>query len=96
MFEPTSRYFAIETAVYTAPGGREIAYIRRRFLPDTSSEPTLAEHTVVQGERLDHITARYVADPELFWRICDTNYAMKPEDLTAEVGRRLRISFPQS
>jgi hypothetical protein len=96
MFDPTSRYSAIETAVFTAPGGREIRYVRRRFLPMTAGEPALAEHTVAQGERLDQITARYMADPEQFWRVCDTNNSMKPEDLTDEVGRRLRISFPQT
>lgn len=96
MFDLTSRYSAIETAVFNAAGGREIRYIRRRFLPMTAGEPTLAEHTVAQGERLDQITARYMADPEQFWRVCDTNNAMKPEDLTDEVGRRLRISFPQT
>ncbi len=96
MFEHTSRYFAIEKAVFTAPGGREIRYVRRRFLPDAASQITLAEHTVVQGERLDNITARYLSDPEQFWRVCDANNAMSPEELTAEIGRRLRISFPQA
>jgi hypothetical protein len=96
MFEPASRYFAIETAVLTTSGDREIRYVRRRLLPITAGEPTLAEHTVAQGERLDQITARYMADPEQFWRVCDANNAMKPEELTAEVGRRLRISFPQA
>jgi len=96
MFEQTSRYFAIEKAIYTAPDGREIIYVRRRFLPDAASEVTLAEHTVTQGERLDNITARYLSDPEQFWRVCDANNAMRPEELTDEIGRRLRISFPQA
>jgi hypothetical protein len=95
MFEDTSRYFAIEKAVFTAHGGHEIRYVRRRFLPDAASEATLAEHTVAQGERLDHITARYLSDPEQFWRVCDANNAVRPEELTEEIGRRLRISFPQ-
>lgn len=96
MFDFTSRYFAIEQAIFTAPDGREITFVRRRFLPDAASEITLAEHIVVQGERLDHITARYLSDPQQFWRVCDANNAMRPEDLTAEIGRQLHIPFPQA
>jgi hypothetical protein len=50
---------------------------------------------VTQGERLDNITARYLDDPQQFWRICDANRAMRPGDLTAGIGRRLRITLPE-
>jgi hypothetical protein len=53
-----------------------------------------AQHTVVQGERLDHIAAARLGDPEVFWQICDANAAMQPEELTATPGRRLRITLP--
>lgn len=96
MFEDTSRYFAIETSIFTAPDGREITFVRRRFLPDAASEITLAEHVVVQGERLEHIAARFLSDPEQFWRVADASNAMRPEELTADIGRRLRIPFPQA
>ena len=95
MFPVTSRYYGIETAKYEAPDGREIVYLRRRFLPPAGNESLIAEHVVTQGERLDNITARYLGDPEQFWRVCDSNNAMQPEELTAEIGRRLRIPFPQ-
>jgi len=55
----------------------------------------LQEHVVRQHERLDNITARYLGDPELFWRICDANRAMRPEELTEAIGRRLRITWPE-
>ena len=95
MFPVTSRYYGIETAKYETPDGREIVYLRRRFLPHAGNESLIAEHVVTQGERLDNITARYLGDPEQFWRVCDANNAMQPEELTAEIGRRLRIPFPQ-
>lgn len=95
MFPVTSRYYGIETAKYITPDGREIAYLRRRFVPAAGDAPIIAEHLVTQGERLDNITARYLGDPEQFWRVCDANNAMQPEELTAEIGRRLRIPFPQ-
>jgi len=96
MFEHTSRYFVIEQVRFTAPDGREMSYVRRRFLPDMASSVTLAEHTVPQGDRLDQVTARYLTDAEQFWRVSDANNAMRPDDLTSEIGRKLRIAFPQA
>lgn len=95
MFDFTSRYYAIETAIYVTPDGREIAYTRRRFLPQGENMPLLAEVVVTQGDRLDLITARTLGVPEAFWRVADANNAMNPFDLTEEPGRRLRIPLPQ-
>jgi len=72
-----------------------IAYKRRRFIPPTDGQTTLVEHTVTQGERLDNITARYLGDPLQFWRICDANLALDPEELTDETGRTIVITMPQ-
>lgn len=95
MFEPSSRYAAIETTTLEQPDGRTVAYKRRRFLPRGSSMPLLIEVTVAQGDRLDLITATTLGDPEQFWRICDANDAMHPAELTAMPGRRLRVAVPQ-
>lgn len=94
MLEHTSRYDALETATYTAPDGRVIAYKRRRFLPQGEKMQLLVEVTVSEGDRLDLITARTLGDPEQFWRICDANNTMNPFDLTAELGRTLRVPVP--
>ena len=95
MFEPDSRYYALETAELTTPDGRVIAYKRRRFLPQGEQMPHLVEVTVGDGDRLDLITARTLGDPEQFWRVCDANNAMNPAGLTAEPGRTLRVPVPQ-
>ena len=95
MFEPTSRYYSLQTATLTMPDGREVAYVRRRFLPQGEEMPLLVETVVKQGERLDHITARTLGDPEQFWRICDANNAMNPLDLVDEPGESIRIPIPQ-
>jgi nucleoid-associated protein YgaU len=92
MFEPNSRYFDIETATFTARGGRTIAYIRRRFVPQAAGLATIGEVTIRQGDRLDLIAAQQLGDPELFWRIADANNAMEPFELTEEPGRKLRIA----
>ncbi len=99
MFEPTSRYYDIETVKMTvgdAEGARVISYKRRRIIPSGETMTTLVEHTVTQGDRLDNLAARYVGDPEQFWRICDANNVLRPEELTEETGRIIRIGLPHS
>jgi hypothetical protein len=95
VFEHTSRYFALETTTLTTPDGRMVVYKRRRFLPQGENIPLLVEVTVIQGDRLDLITARTLGDPEQFWRVCDANNAMNPFALTAEPGGTLRVPVPQ-
>jgi hypothetical protein len=95
MFTFTSRYYNLETVMLTLPDGRVVAYKRRRFLPQGELMPLLTEVSVTEGDRLDLITARTLGDPEHFWRVADANTAMNPFDLTAEIGRRLRVPVPQ-
>ena len=94
-FPPTSRYYGIGTTTIESRDGNTYAYLRRRFVPPPERFSTLQEHVVAQGERLDNITARYLGDPLQFWRVCDANRAMRPEELTEEIGRRLRITMPE-
>lgn len=99
-FEPGSRYRDIEEATITIVGpdgtARQIAYLRRRFVPRASDGRAAAtEHLVCEGERLDQITARYLGDPAQFHVLADDNGALHPDELTAEVGRVLRIPGPR-
>jgi hypothetical protein len=94
-FPPASRYFEIETAKWPMPDGKSIVYIRRRFVPPPDRFELLLEHSVVQGDRLDNVTANYLGDPEQFWRVCDANNAMQPDELTAPVGDTIRITLPE-
>ncbi|HLO28800.1 MAG TPA: hypothetical protein VK249_06680 [Anaerolineales bacterium] len=93
-FPPTSRYYTIDTATLETADGKTIIYVRRRFLPAPEKFALLQEHVVTQGERLDNITAHYLGDPEQFWRVCDANAAMRPDELEV-IGRRLRITLPE-
>jgi hypothetical protein len=95
MFENNSRYLNIQTATLELSDGRKVSYVRRRFLPAPESIPTLAEVIVNEGDRLDVITYRTLGDPEQFWRICDSNAVMDPDELTSSPGSRIRIGFPQ-
>ncbi|MFD4715213.1 LysM domain-containing protein [Streptomyces sp. NPDC058430] len=94
MFEATSRYHGIATATLTLQDGRTVTYVRRRFLPQPGDLKFIGEQIVAPGDRLDRIAARQYGDPEQAWRIADANGALRPEDLTAVLGRRLRIALP--
>jgi hypothetical protein len=94
MFDFTSRYARLETAVFTAPDGSEIPYVRRRFLPPGASLPLLAEVTFQPADRLDLLTHQLLGDPLQFWRIADANNAINPFDLETP-GRALRVPVPQ-
>jgi hypothetical protein len=99
MFDPTSRYakLAVKTLPVTGPDGqpREIRYVERRFLPPAGAGTPLVEHDVVQGERLDRVTAKYLGDPTQFWRVADANETLRPEELTDEIGGTITIALPQ-
>jgi len=94
MSAPSSRYSAVSTAIFTDSDGQEVVYLRRRFLPDPESLALLAVHTVVGGDRAELIAARYLGDPDVWWRIADANDVHEPAALTSTLGRRLRITLP--
>ncbi len=94
-FSVTSRYYNLETGTYQAEDGRIIPYLLRRFLPPTDLFTPITTYTVKENERLDNITARFLGDPEQFWRVCDANGFMRAEELTEEPGRSVSITLPQ-
>lgn len=94
MFDHTSRYYDLEVAT-TIVNGREVSYVRRRFIPRGADLPLLAEVEVGQGERLDLLAQRTLGDPLAWWRVCDANDTLDPQELTAEPGRLLRVPLPQ-
>jgi len=93
-FAANSRYAGIETAEWTSVNGLPVLYVKRRFIPRPENFATLQEHRVEENDRLDNIAANYFSDPQLYWRLCDANGAMRPSELTEEPGRRLRITLP--
>jgi hypothetical protein len=95
LFPPNSRYAGIDTAKLTTADGKMIVYLQRRFVPPPGRFALLQEYIVVEGDRLDNLAAKFVGDPERFWQICDANAAVRPEELTAIVGRILRITLPE-
>lgn len=92
---PTSRYHDVGTTIHGGPDGTPRLHLKRRFVPPPERFALLTEHVVTDGDRLDRITATHLGDPEQFWRVCDANRAMRPDELIETAGRRLRITLPE-
>jgi hypothetical protein len=88
MFAKGSRYENTLENEITDASGRVIRYKTTRFIPPT---PAQVGHIISADERLDHIAFFYYRDPERFWRICDANLTLFPDDLAAEVGRKIGV-----
>jgi hypothetical protein len=92
MFTTRSRYSSVVNATYQRPDGRTVTYKVLRITPDTTA---IQNHSVVQGDRLDLIAFQQYGDSEQFWRICDGNETITPDDLTDQVGASIRIPMVQ-
>jgi hypothetical protein len=89
MFAPASRYARIPTAIFVDRDGRARPYVLPRPIPAPPA-PARQRHEMADGERLDHVAARAFGDPEQFWRLCDANTELRPDDLEA-TGRRIIV-----
>ena len=94
-FAPGSRYHGLDTAQWVQADGELITYVRRRFIPAPENFATIQEHQVVEGDRLDNLAATYIGDPQQYWGLCDGNGAIRPNELTETLGKRLRITLPE-
>ena len=92
MFSKKSRYAKVRDGELVDDKGRKITYKRVRIIPPT---PANCGHIITEGERLDHIAHFYFRDARRFWRICDANEAMFPDDLAEDVGRKIKIPTAQ-
>jgi hypothetical protein len=92
---PGSRYAAVGTTSHVRADGTMIVHLRRRFVPPEDRFQTIEEHTVVEGERPDTLAARFLGDPEQWWRLADANGALRPEAMTDTPGHVVRITLPE-
>lgn len=88
---PSSRYYGTSVEQTTLPDGTVVSYLSRRIIPPSTVYRQTQNYTVVAGDRLDTLAARFLGDPILFWMIADANGAENPDDLTAEPGRVIQI-----
>jgi len=94
-FPSTSRYYSSKIATMETVKGNVVNYLRRRILPQTNRFSVITEHSVKEGDRLDNITNSYLGDPEQFWRLCDANGALNPDELTEIPGTSVNITLPE-
>jgi hypothetical protein len=91
MFFPGSRYANLSAYQVPLPDGTIVQAIRTP-LPGLAA--LLGYHRHTQGERLDHIAARYLADAAAFWRLCDASAAVVPDALAARELIGIPIDAP--
>jgi len=91
MFFKGSRYAKVGTTE-SLLNGRAVRYKRLRLL----DRPRIVRrHALVEGRRrLDLVAWRHFRDAERYWRICDANLALWPDDLVAEPNES--IGIPQA
>lgn len=88
MFFKGSRYEGVAELEATTPEGRVVRYKRLRIATEPPQERA---YRTTQEERPDLLAWKAYRDPERFWRVCDANRVMWPDDLVEEPGKILRI-----
>lgn len=92
-FPANSRYRDTPAATLALGDGRVVVYLRRRFVPQPEDLAPIKAFVVQEGDRLDNLASEHLGDPELFWRLCDSNRALHPSEVE-EIGRRVVVSWP--
>jgi len=87
MFDDNSRYINATQYVMQDKRGRNVKIV---FTPDAPNQTILGYHLLKQGQRIDHLTSRYLRNPAGFWRVAEANDAMTAEVLT----ERSEIAIP--
>lgn len=81
MFDEKSRYSKVETYHVRDRRGRQVSVVR---VPEPLVHTLMGIHLLKEGQRLDHLAAKYLNDPAGFWRICEANNAMLAEALSEQ------------
>ena len=87
MFDAASRYANAATYTVLDHRGRQVTVVAVPPQPDAE---LLGIHALREGERLDHLAQKYLANADLFWAIAEENGAMLAESLT----ERREIDIP--
>lgn len=87
VFDPKSRYTKHATTYTTSDSrGRQVTAVGPASPP---SAPTLGDHLRRDGQRLDHLAAHYLDDPNGFWRLAEHNGVLLPD--AALTGASVKI-----
>lgn len=94
MPDPKSRHASQPERTLTTASGQQVAWRLPRVLPQPEDLTLQGQILRGDGERLDHLAARALGDPEQSWRVLDANPCLLPEELEAEPGRALAVPAP--
>jgi hypothetical protein len=76
-FDPKSRYAKhAETYTTVDARGREVSAVGPATPPPA---PHLGDHLRKDHQRLDHLSAHYLNDPNGFWRLAEHNGVLLPD-----------------
>ena len=81
-----SRYYGTGVEQITIGDAPPVSYLSRRIIPQMDIYTQTQNYTVVAGDRLDNLAARYLGDPSLFWMIVEANGVLDAESLTVDPG----------
>ena len=87
MFDDNSRYKTTEQYELTDGRGRKVKVVA---VPDAPVQSLMGIHLLKEGQRPDHLAARYLNNAAGFWRIAELNDVMLPEALS----ERTEIAIP--
>jgi len=80
VFDPNSRYVNPPLTPYSVKDfrGRDVFVLP---MPEPFIEVSVGRHAMKASQRLDHLAAGYLNDPNGFWRIAELNDAVLPDAL---------------
>ncbi len=87
----TSRYYGAVVNTYTPTAGPAVVYLARRIVPQPTVYVSVQNYVVVENDRVDNLSSRFLGDPLLFWMICDANVVADPDELTTQKGRSILV-----
>jgi hypothetical protein len=93
-FTTESRYYGMPVASFSSLQGEQAQYVRRRFIPPPERFALMQRYRVLQGDRIDVVAGSVLGEPLFYWRICDANLALDPDEATATPGAFIRIPLP--
>jgi hypothetical protein len=93
-FPPTSRYADIPLIAHDpGDGSPPVPHLARRFCPQPQRFATLYEVRIVEADRGDTLAGRHFGDPELWWRLADSNGVLDPRAVATPPGASIRITL---
>lgn len=82
LFDTKSRYARQPLYATQDARGRTVNVV---IPPEAPAQSLLGYHVRRQGEKLDHLAARYLSNADGYWRIAEINDAMTAEQIS-ELG----------